>query len=110
MSDTKGLNNLRDLAKGQIAHLEAENRRLDKEVETERGERRRFQADANHYRAEARRLDDALEQLGDALRAQLAVAVQASEDNPGQAVLAAAVRQARKAYSAWETTKEEGRG
>ncbi len=93
-----------------IAHLTAEIARLEGEVDTERRERRRHQATAAHYRTEARDLATERDTLGDTLRGHLAAAVQASEDRPGTPVLAAAVRQARKAYRVWQDVTGEGDG
>jgi len=87
-----------DAAVEVIRRLEAERTAAVDEARTERRERARHQADANHYRAEARQLAGQMEQLGDALRAAAASARQASADNPGHAVLAAMVRQADTSY------------
>lgn len=81
-----------------IQELEAARTAAVNEARTERRERARHQADANHYRAEARRLAGQVEQIGDALRAALSSARQASEDNPGHSGLAARVRQADASY------------
>jgi uncharacterized membrane protein YccC len=87
-----------DAAVEVIQRLEAERTAAVKEARTERAERARHQADAGHYRAEARKLAGQVEQIGDALRAALASARQASEDNPGHSGLAARVRQADASY------------
>jgi hypothetical protein len=106
MSDTKGLNNLRDNDAKAIAHLEAEVKRLGAEAETEREERRRHQADADHYRAELKNADDRWERLGTTLRHRLQRAVGAGSADPGNAGHVIAVHWAEQAYKAWEN----GRG
>jgi hypothetical protein len=106
MSDTKGLNNLRDNSARQIAHLEAEVKRLKGEAETEREERRRHQADADHWRAEAKTAADRWERHGDTLRHRLQRAVDAGTADPGNAGHIIAVHWAEQSYKAWEDSRE----
>jgi predicted phage gp36 major capsid-like protein len=98
MSDTKGPNNLREHAQSQVA-------RLTEEVEVERAERRRHQADAAHYRAEAKAATDRWERLGDTLRHRLQRAVDAGTADPGNAGHIIAVHWAEQAYKAWEESR-----
>lgn len=102
MSDTKGLNNLRGTAAGQIAHLEAEVKRLAAEAETERAERRRHQADADHWRGTAKAATDRWDQFGDTLRHRLQRAVDAGSNDPGNAGHIIAIHWAEQAYKAWK--------
>jgi hypothetical protein len=105
VSDTKVLNNLRDNDKAKIAHLEAEVKRLAAEAATEREERRRHQADADHWRTTARAAADRWERLGDTLRHRLQRAVDAGNADPGNAGHIIAVHWAEQAYKAWEASR-----
>jgi hypothetical protein len=106
MSDTKGLNNLRDIDAKTIAHLEAEVKRLAGEAETERTERQRHQGDAAHYRAEAKTAAERWERLGDTHRRQLQRAVDAGTADPGNAGHIIAIHWAEQSYKAWEDSRE----
>lgn len=101
MSDTKGLNNLRDAAELRIAHLA-------REVEVEREERRRYQADTAHYRTEAGDAAERWDRLGDTLRHQLQRAVDAGTNDPGNAGHIIAIHWAEQAYKAWERAGTNG--
>jgi hypothetical protein len=89
-----------------VQRLEAQRAAAVEEARVERSERVRHQADAGHYRSEARKLAGQMEQLGDALREALASARQASSDNPGHAALAARVRQADASYRIYTAITE----
>jgi hypothetical protein len=102
MSDTKGLNNLRDTAKTQITHLESEVKRLTEEAATEREERRRHQADADHWRTQAKTMTEQWTRVGDTLRHRLQRAVDAGTADPGNAGHIIAIHWAEQSYQAWE--------
>jgi hypothetical protein len=105
MSDTKGLNNLRDIDAKTIAHLEAEVKRLAEDAATEREERRRHQADADHWRTEAKTAADRWERHGDTLRHRLQRAVDAGTNDPGNAGHIIAIHWAEQSYKAWEDSR-----
>jgi hypothetical protein len=106
MSDTKGLNNLRDIDAKTIAHLEAEVKRLTEDAAAERVERRRHQADADHWRTEAKHAADRWERHGDTLRHRLQRAVDAGTNDPGNAGHIIAIHWAEQSYKAWEDSRE----
>lgn len=101
MSDTKTVSNL--LESSQRARFE-----LEETVKGLRQDLHKARVENNHLRAEDRRLAGQLGTVGEGLQALLVAAVQASEDNPGHASLAARVREARAAVKVYNAATGAG--
>jgi uncharacterized protein (DUF3084 family) len=115
MSDTKGINNLRDSLQGQV---EALNGRLDtverarfeleQELNTVRQELGKTRSENTRLRSECRRLDDRFARVGIELRNQLSTCKAEAENNPGGGSFAGRVRQATEAMRIYDAIAEGG--
>lgn len=103
MSDTKGLNNRLDYIERQKLELEDKLAETAKLLTSVRSENTRL-------RAVSRDLAGQMERIGEGLTDLLTVAVQASEDSPGNRSHAARVRQARASVDLYTATTGGHRG